>query len=411
MPDSYNYPYNPPEFLEGYSADEIHSRMLDALPDGIDKSEGNIPWDYTRPPALEKAEFVEFVLNETIKLIFPQWSYGEWLDLHGEKVNTIRRAANHASGKVSVTGIAGTDIPSGYQFSTPADLTESIIFETIDSTVLNGTPDEKGQVTNEIEVAAVDGGLIGNVAADTIKLMVKPLSGIAYVTNHAPMTGGAEAETDEDYMIRVLDAMRNGSSMTGCRADYIRWGKEVPAVGLVIVDPEWNDPSLPEQFHYIDSRGNKRCAGAVRLIIIDSNGFPANQQILDAVYLHIAGTGDDDINALKPIGAHLTVVAPTGFTVDISASVLLEDGEDISIVTERFKKNLAYYWLEVGQEATDDYDTHLGYIRWVQVGAVLAKTNGVKDYEELIVNGGTVNIAVTQVQFPVTGEVALSVQT
>ena len=40
MPDSYNYPYSPPEFLEGYSADEIHSRMLDALPDGIDKSEG-----------------------------------------------------------------------------------------------------------------------------------------------------------------------------------------------------------------------------------------------------------------------------------------------------------------------------------------------------------------------------------
>ena len=60
------------------------------------------------------------------------------------------------------------------------------------------------------------------------------------------------------------------------------------------------------------------------------------------------------------------------------------------------------YWLEVGQEATDDYDTHLGYIRWVQVGAVLAKTSGVKDYEELMVNGGTVNIAVTQVQFPVT---------
>ena len=149
----------------------------------------------------------------------------------------------------------------------------------------------------------------------------------------------------------------------------------------------------------------------MRLIIIDSNGLPANQQILDAFYLHIAGTGDDDINALKPIGAHLTVVAPTGLTVDISASVLLEDGEDISAVTERFKKNLTNYWLEVGQEATDDYDTHLGYIRWVQVGAVLAKTSGVKDYEELMVNGGTVNIAVTQVQFPVTGEVALSVQT
>ena len=87
MPDEYTYPYETPEFLQGQSAEEIHRRMLDNLPSGIDKSEGNIPWDFTRPPALEKAEMVEFTINETIKLMFPQWSYGEWLDLHGEKVN------------------------------------------------------------------------------------------------------------------------------------------------------------------------------------------------------------------------------------------------------------------------------------------------------------------------------------
>ena len=68
MPDEYAYPYEAPEFLRGQSAEEIHRRMLDSLPQGIDKSEGNIPWDFTRPPALEKAEMVEFTLNETVKL-------------------------------------------------------------------------------------------------------------------------------------------------------------------------------------------------------------------------------------------------------------------------------------------------------------------------------------------------------
>jgi len=34
----------------------------------------------------------------------------------------------------------------------------------------------------------------------------------------------------------------------------------------------------------------------------------------------------------------------------------------------------------------------------------------VKDYTGLTVNGGTVNIAITQVQYPVTGEVTLNVQ-
>ena len=111
MADEYRYPYTPPEFLQGQSADEIHSRMLNNLPADIDKSQGNIPWDYTRPSALEKAEFVQFTINETIKLIFPQWSYGKWLDYHGEKVNCIRKAANHASGKLDVTGAVGTVIP------------------------------------------------------------------------------------------------------------------------------------------------------------------------------------------------------------------------------------------------------------------------------------------------------------
>jgi len=411
MAAEYSYPYDPPPFLQGQSADQIHSRMLANLPADIDKSQGNIPWDFTRPAALEKAEFVEFTLNETIKLMFVQWAYGEWLDLHGEKVNCFRRAANPASGRLAVTGRAGTIIPSGYQFATPADLTASVIFATTEAAVLEGTPDGSGQVTNEIAIRAVDGGPIGNVAADSIKLMVKPLSGISYVTNPENITGGTEAETDEEYRRRILDAMCNGTSMTGCNADYVRWGKEVAAVGQVIVDAEWNDPTLPESFHYTDQNGNEKCAGAVRLIIIDSNGIPANQQILDEVYLHIAGTDDQDAARLMPIGAHLTVVAPTGLTINIQANVLLDEGENISTIEKRFRENLDRYWLEVGQEAAESQADHTGYIRWVQVGAVLAKTSGVKDYSGLLVNGGVANIAITHVEYPVTGEVRLNVQT
>lgn len=411
MPDEYSYPYETPEFLLGQSADEIHARMLENLPAGIDVGEGNIPWDFTRPSALEKAEMVEFTLNETIKLIFPQWSYGRWLELHGEKVNVIRRAANHASGTLNVTGAVGTVIPSGYQFATAADITASVIFEASGGAVLNGEADESGMVTNAIDIRAVEGGPGGNVDADSIKLMVTPLKGIAKVSNPEAMTGGTDAEPEDEYLVRILDAMRNGNSMTGCNADYIRWAKEVAAVGQVIVDPEWDDPTLPENFHYTDQAGHRRCAGAVRLIIVDTNGSPANKQILDAVYLHIAGTSDTDIERLMPIGAHLTVVAPDNVGVAIAATVLLDEGAEIDTVTERFKKGLNDYWREVAQEAADDADTHTGYIRMVQVGAVLAKTAGVVDYTGLTVNGQTENIPITNAQYPVTGEVKLSAQT
>lgn len=408
MPDEYTYEYQAPEFLQDQSADEIHARMLEYMPEDIDKSEGNIPWDFTRPSALEKAEFVEFTLNETIKLIFPQWSYAEWLDLHGEKANCIRKPANKASGTLNVTGAVGTIIPSGFQFATISNQTASVIFETAESHILEGTPDDDGMVTNQIEITAVEGGLSGNVAADTIKLMVSPTNEISLISNPAALTGGTEEETDADYLIRILDAMRNGQSRTGCNADYRAWAQEVSAVGEVIVDPEWNDPNLPAAFHYTDQHGNEKCAGAVRLLIIDANGVPANQQILNAVYEHIAGDGDDDMERLMPVGAHLTVQAPTGVTMDISATVTIETGENIAAIKARFKEALTDYWLKVAKEAAEDEATHTGYVRMVQVGAVLAKTSGVIDYTNLTVNGGTANIAVTQSEYPVTGEVTLN---
>ncbi|MBQ2633194.1 MAG: baseplate J/gp47 family protein [Oscillospiraceae bacterium] len=411
MADAYTYDYVAPDFLQGQSADEIHMRMLASLPSDITKEEGSIPWDFTRPSALEKAEFVEFTLNETIKLLFPQWSYGRWLDLHGERENCARRAANKASGTLDVTGVAGTVIPPGYQFATPAGLTASVLFETLESHVLEGTPDAGGMVTNEIAIQAVTGGVSGNVAAGTVKLMVSPINGIRLVTNPEAMTGGTEEEEDADYLVRILEKVRSGASMTGCNADYRRWAKEVAAVGECIVEPEWNDPDLPAAWRYTDTAGNAHCAGAVRLIIVDSNGEPANSQILEAVYGHIAGTGAEDPERLMPIGAHLTVQAPTAVTVSVAATVILADGEDIGTVTGRFRQALAEYWLEVAEEAADDAAGRMGYVRYVQIGAALAKTSGVVDYTGLTANGGTANIAISMGEYPVTGEVALNVQT
>lgn len=106
------YPYTPPAFLQGQSVDEIHQRMMNALPANIDKGEGQIPWDFTRPAALEKAEFVEFELNETIKLIFPQWAYDQYLNLHAQKQGIVRRPANKSSGYVTVEATPGTLILS-----------------------------------------------------------------------------------------------------------------------------------------------------------------------------------------------------------------------------------------------------------------------------------------------------------
>lgn len=134
------YPYTPPDFLQNQGPDVIHRRMLAGMPPDTDKSELQIPWDFTRPAANEKARFVEFELNETIKLIFPQWSYDEWLDLHAETEGLERKKANQASGVLTVIGKPGTNVDAGFKFATVSNLTPSVLFEAAEAvTLTNGS--------------------------------------------------------------------------------------------------------------------------------------------------------------------------------------------------------------------------------------------------------------------------------
>jgi len=385
------YEYTPPDFLQGQSVDDIHERMMNALPDDIDKSELQIPWDFTRPAAIEKAELVEFVLNRAIQVMFPHWAWDEWLDLHAQAEGLARRPANRASGTVTVTGRIGTTLAQGFQFATPANLTPSVIFETTEAVLFDGTPDDSGQITMDIPIQAVEGGTNGNVPPDRIILMVRPETGITYVTNTDATSGGTPEESDDELRERILEAKRFGISYTGRDADYIRWAKEVSAVGSVVVDPEWNGP------------------GTVRLWIADANGVPANQQIVDAVYNHIISP-DDRIERLAPIGATLTVVAPVPLYITVSAQVTLRNGESLDTVTARFEANLNAYWSQAASE-NDIIEVQTGiaqnYVKYVFVGSVLAQTVGVANYTNLLVNGGTGDILISSGQYPVTQEVDL----
>jgi uncharacterized phage protein gp47/JayE len=393
------YTYTPPDFLQNQSIDEIHRRMMDALPDNIDKSELQIPWDFTRPSAIEKAEFVEFELNETIKIMFVHWAEDRWLDLHGESWGLTRRPANRAFGYLTVTARYGTVIADGFQFATFSNLSASVIFEAVGEfsfidPELGDEPPPR-EITMLVPAQAVEGGRIGNVPPDTIMLMVTPDTNISYVTNEEAFTGGTEAEGDDEYRQRILDAIRYGISYTGRDADYVRWSREIPAVGNVMVETEWAGP------------------GTVRVFLIDANGVLSNDQTLQAVYDPII-RDDDRMQRLAPIGATLTVARPQPLLIDITANVRLTEGQDINVVLERFKANLNRYWLIAATEHhTRDIQNGLAQnsVKYVFIGAELAGTDGVYDYEyaSLLVNGGTGNLIIEIGMFPVTGTVILNV--
>lgn len=358
-----------PDFMTESDADTIQARMMRNLPSDISSMPGDFAYDFTMPTALEKSELIQFHVARTLMLMFPQYAWGEYLDLHGVQVGVTRRPAGNAYGSLEISGAPGTIIEKGKVFCTPAtDDSSSIEFEVLDY----GEIPESGILT--VEIVAVEAGSSSNVPADTIVLAMQPINGVTAIRNPEAVTGGSDTESDEDYLERILDAYRKGISFVGNDADYIRWAKEVVGVGAASVIPEWDGP------------------GSVKLILIDSNGQPANEHICEEVYDYIMYP-DDRLQRKAPIGAALTVSAPDLVPVSYSATVEVLSGYSLETVKQEFEKNLLTY-----------YDKALGEgeIKYTKVCAVLSETAGVNDFSGLLINGVENNIQIHVYEFPVT---------
>lgn len=365
-----------PAFLKNHSVDDLYEKIKAIMPPDIDLSEGNHAWNLTRPTALVGAELCEFVLPEVIKLIYPEWSYGEFLDGHAKTRKMTRKAATAASGVLTVTGTAGAVIPAGSLFSTAAVGEEpSVDYETLEAATI---PTSK---TVKIPIQCTKTGLIGNTAENTIVLVGSRLNGITMVTNEDAITGGVEEETDEALIERILEYDRSqGNNYVGCPADYKRWSTSVDGVGGVTVISATDD------------------TGEVTLIITDSNGDPATQVLCTAVYNYIMRP-DDPGERLAPIGASLTVSPPTTISVGVSAKVELKEGATIETVKASLLENLTLYFPTAMEE---------GEIKYTRVASILSATEGVNDFSDLgigvVTSGGTTystsNIAVTATQLP-----------
>ena len=365
-----------PEFLQNCSADDVYKKMANTMPADIDLSAGNHAWNMTRPAALVMAEMYEETLVRVLELILPEWSYGTFLEGHAKSRNLFRREATAASGSITVTGKAGTPIPTGSLFSTAAVNDEpSVEYATTEPTTIP----ESGSVT--IAVECTQTGIIGNTAANTVIMVAGKNTGITSVTNPEAITGGTEPETDESLRERIDEIDKSqGESYAGTVADYKRWAKSVAGVGEATI---------------VAAQDN---SGLVQIILTDSNGDPATETLCEEVYNYIMRPDEPD-QRMAPIGASLAVNPPASMTIGIKATVELKDNATIESVKSAYATILAEYLLEAFGD---------GEVKYSRVWAALATTAGVSDFTDLqiginnggIVAYGTSNIKISESQLP-----------
>lgn len=360
-----------PSFLENQSVDEIHKRMLQQLPEDIDKSEGGHPWNLTRPTAYEAAYMAEFVVMEAIRLIFPKFAedYADIMVYHAEMRGLERKAATFATGEITISGQEGTEIPKGSAFSTASVNGEPAVEFTTTETVTIGA---EGSVT--VNVQAVEAGTVGNVPANTIILKANKITGITGVTNTEEISGGTEEEDIQSLQARIMDYdASQGVSFVGSESDYKRWALEVNGTGNAVIIPPADD------------------TGLITIVLTDSNGDPANETLKEEVYNHIMRP-DTPTERLAPInGGNIVVVAPETVAIFINVTVETDGLTTLSTIKDNILATLKNYLVE----ATED-----GEIRYTKIGSIIARTEGVEDYKDLLLNSGTTNIAINNQQLP-----------
>lgn len=348
---------------EDQTFDTIMTRLLNNVPSKIDKSEGSFIYDALAPAAIELTQ-AYIALESNLLLSFAETSYGPYLDYRAAEHGLTRKEATKAVGIVTISGTNGTTVPAGTLFSTGA----GILFQTTGEVSIG----ETGQADTTVE--AVLAGTSGNVASTVITQIPVSIPGVVGAANANPTSGGTDEESDTALLGRLLEKVRLPST-SGNTAHYKQWAKEVPGVGNAKVFPLWN--------------GN----GTVKVIIITNDMLPAGQELVDNVAAHI--------ESLHPIGAMVTVSAALEVLNNVSATITLAAGYVLNDVKNDFAEKLGEYFAQVAFNQT--------YISFAQVGSILFNTPGVVDYNDLLLNGGTVNVDLGAEGVPVVGTITLTV--
>lgn len=267
-----------PEYLTDQTEEAIRQRMLDAMPDDLDKTEGSPPYDAIAPVAIEMTRGADWAREvrrrgfaSTAASTIPGTKTAE-LDLRCEEHGVFRNEAVQATGtaaknnQLTITGAVGTVIATGaLRVGTPADPTTgtpSVEFDTTAACTIGPA----GSVL--VDIKAVVAGVSGNVPAGAISIITIPVPGVTGVTNAAPITGGVDEEDDLALLPRFLAKVQNQSA-GGNRADYINWAGEVSGVGGVSVIPVRDGP------------------GTISVAIIGTDKLPASQDLVDQVQNYI----------------------------------------------------------------------------------------------------------------------------
>lgn len=333
--------------------------MLSNVPNTMDKSQNSFIHDVIAPAALE---FVNLYME--LEYVRGQFDVdnlvSEDLDKFvSQRTGIERRKATYATTTVVITGEEGAVVQQG---------------DLVSNGEINYVIQENKTISAsrsvEVKVKASVPGSVGNTSVETITTFPRNLIGLIDVYNTSAATNGYDEESDEELRERYYRRLEKPGK-AGNKYHYEEWAREVNGVGGVKVFPTWNGPLT------------------VKVIIIDSNQKPADEELISLTKEHILNEA--------PFGAEVTIEGAKTKEVNVQATLTIEEGYEEADVIENVSANIEKYLGDIAFQET--------FVSYAIIGSLLIDSEGVSDYQNLKLNNGTKNITVGNEEIAILGGV------
>ena len=233
-------------------------------------------------------------LDYVSRQVLPDTADKEYLERHASIWGIKRKAAIPAEGVAVFTGADGAAVPRGLQLKR----TDGLLYAVTQSGVVTS-----GQA--KCPIVSMTAGVVGDLDAGTALTVVEAVDGLEtkVVVDAGGIVGGAEVETDDELRQRVLERLRE-PPRGGTKADYVAWAKETPDVD---VTRAWCYPL-------------ELGVGTVTVRFAVDNGpvIPTSDDVKKVQAY---------IDSVRPVTAHVTVVAPIKKAVNFVIKDLYPDTE------------------------------------------------------------------------------------
>lgn len=363
-------------------------KMLDAVPDNIDKREGSIIYDALAPAALVMGQQSLDMAN-VIKETYIKTASGEFLDHRAIEHGTSRYPATQTEAKAKVLNDKKEPLDNVQVGDKFASIGDSPIFYAVtkvnDDLTVELTAEVKGSSANSY---------IGQI------LPVTPNDLLSWAEITEITAPARDVESDDHLRARLLSS-QSWIAYGGNVADYLDMTSKIDEVGAAQIYPTWNG------------------GGTVKVVILNNNLMPASASLVQKV----KNTLDpEDKQAegygLAPIDHAVTVTAPEELIVNVDISVKLDDTKVTRYVKDSITKAVEGYFQSLRKDWADiNQKLGRGYQETIYRSKILSQvmlTEGVVNAKLPSLNGRDADIDLvfnnSKSQLPVVGTVTINEQ-